>query len=42
MKIDIVEGYVWTPEWFQEVSDIYRSTEGYRNPRREAIGPYGP
>ena len=28
MKIDILEGYVWTPEVFREVSDIYRSTGG--------------
>ena len=32
IKIDILDDNVWTPEWFREVSDIYRSTGGYRNP----------
>ena len=32
MKIDILDDYVWTPEKFRKVSDIYRSTGGYRNP----------
>ena len=32
MKIDILEGYVWTPEWFRMSSGIYWSTGGYRNP----------
>ena len=31
VKIDILDDYVWTPEWFRKVSDIYRSTGGYRN-----------
>ena len=33
MKIDILEGYVWTPEGFRIGSGIFRSTGGYRNPR---------
>ena len=32
IKIDILEGYVWTSEWFRVSSGIYRSTGGYRNP----------
>ena len=27
MKIDILDNYTRTPEWFQGLSDIYRSTE---------------
>ena len=32
VKIDILDDYFRTPEVFREVSDIYRSTGGYRNP----------
>ena len=32
IKIDILEDYVWTSEWFRVSSGIYRSTGGYRNP----------
>ena len=32
MKIDILEGYVWTPEWFRISSGIYRSTGGLPKP----------
>ena len=32
MKIDILDDYIPTPEWFRELSNIYRSTGGYRNP----------
>ena len=32
VKIDILYDYVCAPERFQKVSDIYRSTGGYRNP----------
>ena len=42
VKIDILDDYVRTPEVFREVSDIYRSTWGYRNPPGEYIGPNGP
>ena len=31
IKIDILEGYLWTLEWFRVSSGIYRSTGGYRN-----------
>ena len=34
VKIDILDDYVRTPEVFREVSDIYRSTGGYRHPPR--------
>ena len=39
MKIDILEGYVWRPEWFRGVSDIYRSTGGLPEPPGEFSGP---
>ena len=32
MKIDILEGYVWTPERFRMSSGIYRSTGGLPEP----------
>ena len=32
VKIYILDDYVWTTEGFREVSDIYRSAGGYRNP----------
>ena len=32
MKIDILEGYVWTPERFRIGSGIFHSIEGCRNP----------
>ena len=28
MKIDILDDSIRTPEWFRELSDIYRSTGG--------------
>ena len=31
-KIDILDDYIRTQEWFRELSDIKRSTGGYRNP----------
>ena len=40
IKIDILDGYVQTPEVFWEVSDKTGVPEGYRNPpSREVIGP---
>ena len=42
MKIDILEGYVWTPEWFQNGSGIFRSTEGLPEPPGEVMGLHGP
>ena len=32
IKIDILEGRVWTPEWFRVSSGIYRSTGGLPEP----------
>ena len=32
IKIDILEAYVWTSEWFWVSSSIYQSAGGYRNP----------
>ena len=33
VKIDILDDYVRTPEWFRGVSDIYTGVPGgYRNP----------
>ena len=42
VKIDILDGYVRTPEVFREVSDINRSTGGLPEPPGELIGPHGP
>ena len=42
IKIDILDDYIWTPEWFRGLSDIYRSTGGLPEPPGELIGPYGP
>ena len=42
VKIDILDNYVWTPEVFREVSDIYRSTAGLPKPPGECNGPIGP
>ena len=39
MKIDTLEGYVWTPEWFQMSSGIYRSTGRLPEPPRGLNGP---
>ena len=41
IKIDILDDYVWTPEWFWVVSGIYRSTGGYRNPPGTVMGLMG-
>ena len=32
IKIDILDGYVWTSEWFRVSSGIYRSTERLPEP----------
>ena len=42
VKIVILDDYVRTPERFQKVLDIYRSTGGYRNPRGGLMGLHGP
>ena len=39
IKIDILDDYVRTPEWFRGVSNIYRSTEGLPEPPGEFNGP---
>ena len=41
IKIDILEGYVWTLEWFRMSSGIYRSTGGLPDPPRELMGLIG-
>ena len=42
MKIDILEGYVWTPERFRMSSGIFRSTGGLPEPPGEYMGLNGP
>ena len=41
IKIDIFEGYVWTPEGFQMSSGIYRSTGGLPEPPGGLMGLMG-
>ena len=42
VKIDILDDYVRTPEWFQKVLNIYWSTGGLPEPPGGFIGPHGP
>ena len=42
IKIDILEGYVWTSDWFRVSSGIYWSTGGLRGPPGEYMGLIGP
>ena len=42
VKIYILDDSIWTPEWFRDVSDIYRSAEGLRKPPGEVLGLHGP
>ena len=42
VKIDILEGYIWTPEWFRSDSGIFRSTEGLPEPPGGLMGHSGP
>ena len=42
IKIDILEGYVWTSEGFRMSSGIYRSTGGLPEPLGESMGLIGP
>ena len=44
IKIDILEAYVWTSEWFRVSSGIYRSTGGLPEPPPPpgTNGPHGP
>ena len=42
IKINILEGYVWTSEGFRMSSGIYRSTGGLPKPPGESLGLNGP
>ena len=42
IKIDILEGYVWTPKWFRMSSGIYQNTGGLPEPPGESMGLIGP
>ena len=42
MKIDILDDYIRTPEWFRGLSDIYRSTGGLPERPRRLLGLMGP
>ena len=39
IKIDILEAYVWTPEWFRCDSDIFRTTGRLLEPTWGSSGP---
>ena len=41
IKIDILYGYIWIPEWFRVRSGIYRSTERLSEPPGRYIGLIG-
>ena len=42
IKIDILDGYMRTPEVFRVISEKTGEPEGYRNPIGRSNGPYGP
>ena len=42
IKIDILEGYIRTPEGFRSVSSIFRSTGRLPEPPGKVNGPHGP
>ena len=42
IKIDILDGYIWTPERFRMRLGLYRSVGGLPEPPRRSNGPYGP
>ena len=42
VKIDILDGYIRTPEVFRVISEKTGVPEGYRNPPREVMGLMGP
>ena len=42
IKIDILDGYIRTPEVFRVISEKTGEPEGYRNPTGSSNGPYGP
>ena len=41
IKIDILDGYIRTPEVFRVISEKTREPEGYRNPPGELMGHMG-
>ena len=41
IKIDILDGYIRTPEVFRVISEKTGEPEGYRNPTGRSYGPYG-
>ena len=42
IKIDILEAYVWTSEWFRVIWVFFRSTKGLPEPPGEVLGRSGP
>ena len=42
IKIDILDGYIRTPEVFRVISEKTGVPEGYRNPPGEVMGFMGP
>src|SRR4051812_32034296 len=42
IKIDILEAYIWTSEWFRVKSAFYRSTGGVTGTPRGLMGHMGP
>ena len=42
IKIDILDGYIRTPEVFRVISEKTGVPEGYQNPPGRSNGPYGP
>ena len=42
MKIDILDNYIRTQEWFRGLSDIERSMGGLPEPPGRVNGPHGP
>ena len=42
IKIDILDGYIRTPEVFRVILEKTGEPEGYRNPPGRSNGPYGP
>ena len=42
IKIDILDGYIRTPEVFRVISEKIGEPASYRNPPGRSNGPYGP
>ena len=42
IKIDILEAYIWTSEWFRVVRAFFRSTGRLPEPPGEYMGLIGP